>query len=175
MSGNEILKKQLEHSRFLRALEYVQKDARGTKKLISSELLHLNQIINNVTGPTWRSQSTKVKIPGGIEKQFSIINNPIVRARDILTESHALLQRDEISRAATHLYTTLIKDHLFSDANRRTAVLAVVWLLLERNIEINAQELHDIPLGDISDPNNMTTIENRINELILRNQNSSKG
>ena len=166
MSGNEILKKQLEQTRFLRALEYVQKDARGTKKLISSELLHLNQIINNATESTWRSQATKVKIPGGVEKQFSIINNPMVRARDILTEAHAVLQRDENAQAATHLYTSLIKEHLFSDANRRTAVLAVVWLLLEKNIEINAQELHDIPIGDISDPANLKKIEATISRLI---------
>ncbi len=166
MPGNEILKKQLEQARFLRALEYVQKDARGTKKLISSELLHLNQIINNATEATWRNQAAKVKIPGGIEKQFRIINNPMVRARDILTEAHAILQRDEVARAATHLYTHLIKEHLFSDANRRTAVLAVVWLLLEKNIEINAQELHDIPIGDISDLANLKKIEATISKLI---------
>ncbi len=166
MPGNEILKKQLEQSRFLRALEYVQKDARGTKKLISSELLHLNQIINNETMATWRNQPAKIRIPGGIEKQFSIINNPMVRARDILTEAHSFLQRDEISQAATHLYTGLIKEHLFSDANRRTAVLAVVWLLLEKNIEINAQELHDIPIGDISNAGNLKKIESIISQLI---------
>lgn len=166
MPGNEILKKQLEQTRFLRGLEYVQHDARGKKKLISSELLHLNQIINHTNNQTWRAQSTVIKIPGGVEKQLNIISNPVVRARDILTQAHSILQRDEIAEAATHLYTSLVNEHLFLDANRRTAVLAVVWLLLEKNIEINAQQLHDIPLGNISDLKNLAQVKKQISDLI---------
>ena len=55
----------------------------------------------------------------------------------------------EVEEAAVDLYSQLVLNHFFKDANRRTAVAATHWLLLERGIHISALGLLEVGIGDI--------------------------
>lgn len=168
MSGSDFLKKQLEETRFEHALNYVEQSAGGKKKLIGSELAHLNQMLNHTTEAPWRNQQTVVTIPGGKTKHFNVILNVQLRSRDILGNAHDILHSGDVSEAATYLYSHLVSEHFFNDGNRRTAVVATYWLLLETGKKIDAHELHKIGLGDLNNAEDLAQLKKAIEGLIAK-------
>ncbi len=166
MSGpKNPLQKQLDHGKFLRAVQYVSQASRGLKKLTSSELAQLNQMITEAQDDVWRLTPTEVQIPSGKKIQFNVASNPIVRARDIIGDASQMAGNQEIFEAASYIYSKLVLEHLFNDANRRTAVLATLWLLHESGVEVDAEKLHHIPIGDLRDPSNLASLAERIRAL----------
>lgn len=166
------LQKQLDDQRFLHAVSYVQQASGTIKKLSSSELLHLNEILtsrshDNQISPAepWRFESTNVKIPGG-EVVLNVLSNPLSRAREITGDALEMAGNQQILEAACYLYSQLVLEHLFKDANRRTAVLATIWLLGNFGIQINAQQLLTVPLGNLRNPQEMATFRSQIQNLL---------
>lgn len=165
MNSKNPLHKQLEQQKFEHAVLYVSNSSRGIKKLTSSELSHLNQLLTGAQEETWRLDSTEVQLPTGKKVQFNLVNNPISLARDIIGNAFQKAGNQEIFEAASYLYSQLVLWHLFKDANRRTAVLATLWLLQEFDVEINAEKLHHVPIGDLRDPSNLESLAQRIRQL----------
>lgn len=149
MSTN-LLKKQLELVRFEKTIDYVRSSAGGQKHLNSNELAHINNMLTNVTeGDPWRVGPVTLTLPSGRQGHFSVISNSQKEASELINECREMANNGELIEAATRLYSELVLKHLFSEANRRTAVAATAWLLYEHGIEIPAMGLLEMGLGDL--------------------------
>jgi Fic/DOC family len=167
MSSNE-LQKQRDELRFAHAIDYIHEASTGAKKLTTSELSQLNQILTASKESTWRTEPVQIKIPSGQVYKFSIISNPIDEARKILGDSFSLAENESLGRGAAYLYLQLVQHHLFMDANRRTAALAVQWLLNSFDCEIDPHELLEIPVGDVRDATEKKNLSQKILDLIKK-------
>jgi hypothetical protein len=143
------LQNQMDETRFLQGVNYVLQAAGSIKKINSSELEHLNKILTDGDDESWRFQEAQVLIPSGKSHHFSLLSNPINKAREILGNAMQMAGNREPKEAALYLYSELILGHLFIDANRRTAVLATIWVLHTEGLEIDPQKFLDIPVGDL--------------------------
>jgi hypothetical protein len=160
------LQKQLEQQKFLHGVKYVQNISSGIKKLTCNELSYLNHLItNHSTEETWRMEPVEVLIPSGTKLHFNIMSNPLARARDIIGDAFQRAGNDEIIEAAAYLYSTLVTEHLFKDANRRTAVLATMWLLNSSGVDVDPMKLHDIPIGDLRAPGSTEDLIKKIRSI----------
>lgn len=166
MSSN-FLKKQREEQRFRHATDYVRESAAGTKKLTTSELSRLNQILTASDTLSWRTEPTMVQIPSGQVHQLSIISNPVEEARKILGNAFDLANNQDIEVAAAYLYLQLIQHHLFQDANRRTAALAVLWLLSSFEKDIDPQELLSFSIGNVREDAEKARITIKLKSLMI--------
>lgn len=163
------LQKQLEQQKFLHALDYIRRESNGIKKLTTSELSRINQFITGNDEEPWRFNSVHIELPNGQIQEMNVITNPINRARDLISSSFDLAHNGNILLAASELYIHLVLEHLFLAGNRRTAVLAVSWLLSSHGILIEAEELLGIPVGNLR---NVAEKDNLISEmkLLIHNQ-----
>ena len=152
MNRSNPLQRQLELERFLRAAEYAKNSCHGLKKLGSTELAYLNQLCLASTEGTWRMEPAKVEIPGHGPVNFSVISNPIARARDILGEADRIASEDSGWEGALFAYSNLVIEHLFVEGNRRTAALACYWILSNFGILVNPEDLIQSPVGNLRDP-----------------------
>lgn len=166
VSPSHLLQKQLEEQKFLHGVAYVEQAAGGPKILNTSELAILNQMLTGKPQDPWRLESAAVTIPSGQTHHFNILNNPIVVARDILGEAMQEAGNGDVAQAAFHLYSQMILSHLFRDANRRTAALAVLWLTLSHNKTIDARELEKCNVGDLRDGKDLQNLSQKIASLI---------
>jgi len=148
MSKNP-MQKQREDLRFRRAVDYVHQESRGIKRINSNELAHLNQILTDTDMSPWRFEEADIQIPSGRVARFNVLSNPIDRARDILGDAMQMVGNKDVAQAGLYAYQELVSSHLFRDANRRTAVLATIWILETGGIRIDAGKLLAIPLGDL--------------------------
>lgn len=160
------LKKQLEDQRFRHAVAYISEAARSAKRLTTSELSRLNQIVTATTDENWRTEPVEIKIPGGRIQNFNLINNPVESARTILGDAFELGRSGEILKSAVYIYTQLVQEHLFVDANRRTAALAMQWLLNSHEFDIDPDLLLKVPVGNVRDPIEMQHLTEQIKKLI---------
>ncbi|MGZ5279999.1 MAG: Fic family protein [Pseudobdellovibrionaceae bacterium] len=160
------LQKQLEEKRFRHGVKYVEQAAGGPKKLTSSELGHLNQILNDrEEEDPWRFQTTTIGIPGGTV-EVKMHSNPLNRAREITGNALQMAGNGKVVEAACYLYSDLVLEHLFQDGNRRTAVLATVWLLGTAGIQVDAEKLLNIPIGNLRNQVELTIFQSRVEQLI---------
>jgi hypothetical protein len=147
------LQKQLEERRFLNAVDYVHAAARSIKKINSSELLHLNQVLTNSAADaplsSWRTDAVEIQLPDGAINHFNLVSNPLNRAREILGHALDMTASVDPKNAGLYVYTELVLAHLFRDANRRTAVLATIWILELAGRTVDAHQLLEIPLGNL--------------------------
>lgn len=160
------LQKQLEQQKFLHALDYVRRESNGIKKLTTSELSRINQFITGNDEEPWRFNSVHIELPNGQIQEMNVITNPINRARDILSSSFDLAANDQIQLAAIELYTHLVLEHLFLSGNRRTAVLAVAWLLSCHNLNIDAEVLLKVPVGNLRNETEKESFKEALLRLI---------
>ena len=167
MAEKHVLKKQLELVRFEKTAEYIQAAAYGHKKHLNvPELAQINNMLTGHNDDPWRVESVSLKLPSGRVETLSMITNPIFEARDIIFRARDDAEQDNFTEAATYLYSQLVLKHFFKDANRRTAVAATFWLLLERDIEIPAMGLLQLGLGDIRMEKQLVTLEGLIAHTI---------
>lgn len=169
------LQKQLEEQKFLHGVAYVEQASGTIKKLSSSELMHLNQLLtskqpdNLVAQPElWRLDAVKIEIPGG-EVVLNMLSNPLNRAREITGDALEMAGNQKILEAACYLYSQLVLEHLFQDANRRTAVLATIWLLGNFGVQVDAHQLLAVPIGNLRDPQELKDFQSGVAELLSRN------
>ncbi len=163
------LQKQLEQQKFLHGISYVNQAAVGIKKLNSSELAQLNQILTDHHHDPWRLNEVQIRIPSGHVHHFNVITNPINRAREIIGHAWDMAENDKTDEGAIYLYSQLVLDHLFTEANRRTAVLATLWLLQAHNMNINAQDLLSSPIGNLRERKNVEALGVAVKKLISAN------
>jgi hypothetical protein len=166
MPPNNMLQKQLENERFEHALNYVQKESLGIKNLTTAELGQLNQMLTGDQDSPWRFNEITITIPTGTIKKIAVIQNPVIKARDILSTATHLLQNDSALSCAYYVYRELVLSHVFNDANRRTAVLATIWFLNSVQINVDARQLLKIPIGDIQDISHSSEFKNKLDMLI---------
>lgn len=159
------LQKVRENQRFVNGLSYVYRAAGGIKKINSGELMHLNQILTETDEP-WRFEPAEIEIPGGKKQLFNLVSNPVAKARELIGNALQTAGNGEVEKAAVELYRELVLAHLFRDANRRTAVLATVWILENHGIKVDAESLANIPVGDLRTESERRIFENRVSELI---------
>lgn len=160
------LQKQLQEQKFLHGVSYVQSASSGIKKLTTSELAHLNQILTDNKHEPWRLNEAKIQIPSGDVHHFNVVSNPINRAREIIGTAMDMASNDHKLEAASYIYSQLVLEHLFVDANRRTAVLATLWLLLSNNLDVDAQELLEVPIGNLRNKSDLDALANTIKKLV---------
>ena len=149
MAGISSLQKQRDDQRFRRAVDYVAREANGIKKITTSELAHLNQTILDNQDSPWRLEEVDIQLPSGQLHTFNLVSNPVTKARDILGIATQMAGNGDTKEAAFFVYSELVLAHLFTTGNRRTAVLATIWILESGGISVDAQKLLDIPLGDL--------------------------
>lgn len=160
------LKKQLELVRFERAIEYVANNAHGLKHLNAQELAHINKLLNASEEEPWRAEAAVINLPSGRKESLSILSNPMIQVRDIISTARERAREGEIVDAATDLYSQLVLHHFFKDGNRRSAVAAVYWLLLERDIHIPAIGLLELGIGDLRIKGQLEILKNLIQNTI---------
>ena len=160
--GSDLLKKQLELVRFERTLDYVRSSAGSAKKLNSGELAHLNQMLTTKQDDPWRVEPVTLSLPSGKEEHFSVISNGQKRASDFINSAREKSHDGELALSAAGLYRDLILGHLFTDANRRTAVAAVSWLLMEHSVSIPAMGLLELGVGDLREKEAFEALVNLI-------------
>lgn len=160
------LQKQLEEEKFKHGIAYVQHAANSIKKLNSAELAHLNKILTGSDEDPWRFSPMKVQLPSGQVHEMNIISNPLNRAREIVGDAVQLAGNSNPLEAASYIYAQLVLEHLFKDANRRTAVLATLWLLHSQEISVDPYKLLLVAIGDLRNQQDRQTLTQKIKDLI---------
>lgn len=162
---NDLLKHRAQQ-KFSHALNYVQQAAGGPKILNTSELAHLNQMLTGGQDDPWRLSPVSVTIPSGKTHHFNLLNNPIVCARDVIGEAQKLAGNGDLPEAAFYLYSQIVLNHLFLDANRRTAALATLWMVQAAGGSIDAALLDKQPIGDLRDAKDLANLKTKIKSLV---------
>lgn len=164
---SNLLKKQLELAKFEKTIEYVSSSARGQKHLNAQELAHINNMLTGSSDDPWRTQPVTLQLPSGNEEHFSVVSNPMIRAREIIFQARdTVTAGGDVGEAATKLYQQLVLSHLFKEANRRTAVAATSWLLCEHGINIPALGLLELGIGDLRAAGQSETLRGLIKHTI---------
>lgn len=166
--GDNPLVRQLDEQRFLHAISYVEQEAGGLKKLHTSELARINKYLSGEEDDEdpWRIQATSVRIPSGQTLHFNVINNPVHGARDILSEAQRMAVDESLVEAALYVYSQLVLHHFFNDANRRTAMLAALWIVKTQKRSLDIVALGKGRVGDLRDPNDLETLRKTLTSLI---------
>ncbi len=158
----DMLKKQLQRVRFEKAISYIDANASGKKHLNTQELAGLNMMILGNSEDPWRNEAAVVSIPGGKRASFAILTNPMINIRNIISNALQKAMNGDVEDGALDLYSQLVLNHFFKDANRRTAVAATHWLLLEHGIHISALGLLEFGIGDIRSEDQLKSLRNLI-------------
>lgn len=166
MTSSNPLQKQLQEQRFLHAVTYVTQSAGGLKKLTTSEVTHLNQLLTGESDDPWRFEPTSVRLPSGKTHFLNVVTNPILHARDVISEASRLAGNQELVAAALYLYSQFVISHLFKDANRRTAILATLWLLETYGKPVNSLVLASFSVGDLREESDLENLRTQLEELV---------
>ena len=165
MTAKNPLQKQLEHEKFLHTAEYVKNNSQGLKKLTSTELAYINQHCCSATEANWRLSPTQVQIPGQVTVNFSVLTNPLARARDILGQAQQLAAEEGSWTGAQFAYVQLVLEHLFNEANRRTAALAAYWILCAEGLALDPLSLITFPVGNLREEQALKDFYEYLNKL----------
>ncbi len=166
------LLKQLEISRFDRALTAVESLGQNRSLLTTMELERLNGILNGkkvdqleALSGIWRDTPVTLALPSGKTETLSVLRDPKVTAREHLHEATELAENGHIIDAAVSVYVKLVLSHVFKDANRRTAVLAAHYFLIRYGAPISGLALHEIGLGDLREPGQIEALKETISQM----------
>lgn len=171
-SAKNPLQKQLDHQKFLHAIQYIRDESRGLKKLNTAELARTNQFLcgqsHNENFDPWRFDPVNVQIPGGQTHFINVLSNPTNRARELIGMALQMSGNGQGLDAAIYLYSHLVLEHLFNVANRRTAVAAALWILLISGYDCDAEQLLALPIGDLRDQKNLSDLNLKIKALVTK-------
>lgn len=162
-----MLRRQLELVRFEKAIDYITGAAGLRKHLNAQELAGINAILtNSADNEPWRQELAVIQLPSGRQETFSILSNPIFACRDLLAKVSQRAREGEVEVAAAQCYLELMRSHFFKDANRRTAVAATYWLLLENGVRIAPLGLLEIGVGDLAIPEQASLLERLVRTAV---------
>lgn len=159
------LKRQLELSRFERALSVSESLADHRALLTNAELARLNGILTGTTADPWREDTVTLNLPSGNSETISLVADPKVTCRDKLHRATELAEAGSVIDAAVDIYVGLVRAHVFTDANRRTAVLAAHYFLRRYGVPVSGVALHEIGLGDIRDEAQVESLRETIHQM----------
>lgn len=178
MSPNETdgsslsLFKQLEITRFDRALAATETLAQNRSLLTTMELERINGILNGkkvdqieMAKGIWRETPVTISLPSGKTETLSILRDPKLTAREHLHDATELAENGHGIDAAVSIYVKLVLSHVFADANRRTAVLAAHYFLTRYGAPISGLALHEIGLGDLREPGQIEALKETISQM----------
>lgn len=160
------LQKQLERSRFERALEIAESMVETGAFLNTAELGRINNVLRGATDEPWREDAAVCQLPSGRHESFQILADPLTKAKEILRNAKNRADAGEVVEAAADLYAQLVLTHLFKDANRRTAVVAAAYLLKLHGVEISAMGLHELGLGDLRAEGQMAALREMLQNAV---------
>ena len=168
------LKRQLEMTRFDRALEVVESLANHRALLTTAELARLNNILTGTnpgeqrteeeSGP-WRKGMVTITLPSGKTETLAVIADPVVTAREKLHRATELAEAGAVIDAAVDIYTGLVLAHVFEDANRRTAVLACHYFLKRYGVPLSGLAIHELGLGDLREEGEIESLRETVRQM----------
>lgn len=164
------LKRQLEITRFERAMEVTESLAAHRALLTTAELSRLNNILTgkDAAHDPWRRDPVTLTLPSGKTETFHLIADPVVSAREKLHRATELAEGggvDSVIDAAVDIYAALVMAHVFADANRRTAVLAAHYFLNRYGVPLSGLALHEIGLGDLREEGQIESLRDTIRQM----------
>ena len=145
------LKRQLEITRFERAVEVTESLADHRALLTTVELGRLNNILigNKDDHDPWRQDAAVVTLPSGKTEELQLIAESRNTAREKLHHATELAENGAVVDAAVDVYIGLVLAHPFRDANRRTAVVAAHYFLRRYGIPLSGRAIHELGLPDM--------------------------
>ena len=161
----ESLKKQLERTRFERALEVSESMAMHRVLLTTVELGRLNNILTGKNDEPWRDEPVTLTLPSGKTETLALIQDPKITTRDKLHHATALAEEGNVISAAVELYVGLVLSHVFKDANRRSAVLAAHYFLTRYGVPVSGLALHEIGLGDLREEGQIESLRETVSQM----------
>lgn len=164
------LKRQLERTRFERALAACESLADRRALLTASELARLNRILTGKKAEdeatvTWREGPVTFTLPSGKTETMALIADPVQTAREKLHRATEAAEAGAVIDAAVSIYANLVLSALFKDANRRTAVLAAHYFLRRYGIPVSGLALHEIGLGDLREEGQLDALRETISQM----------
>lgn len=160
------LQRQLELSRFERALEVVDSMVESHAFLNTGELARINQILTGTKSDPWRVEAAICQLPSGRDANFQVLADPINKAKEILRAGKDRADAGDVVDAAADVYAQFVLTHVFQDGNRRTAVIAAYYLLKVHGHDVSALGLHELGLGDLRIENQMEALRQTLRSLI---------
>ena len=159
--------KQLELSRFERALDAINTLAFNRSLLTTMELERVNGILTGKNGDPWRTEPVDLVLPSGKTQTYHLLQDPKLTARDHLHRATELAEeKGLVVDAAIDVYAGLVLAHVFNDANRRTAVLAAHYFLTRYGVPLSGLALHEIGLGDLREPGQIESLKETIHQMV---------
>lgn len=159
------LQRQLESTRFERALEVSEGLAEHRALLTTPELERMNNILTG-RGPDqdpWRKAPVTLTLPSGKTETLALIADPKVTVREKLHRSTEIGEATgNAVEAAVAIYAGIVLSHPFEDANRRTAALAAHYFLHRYGSPISGRVLHELGLGDLREPGQIDALKEAI-------------
>ena len=187
------LRRQLERSRFERALEVCESMVAHRVLLTNSELARLNNILlgRQPTDDPWRQGPMTSTLRSGREVQFSVMADPKVSLRDRLHQATAIAEAgkapdgtehapEAVIDAAVDVYVNMVLSHYFQDGNRRkavlaahyfldgnrrTAVLAAHYFLRRYGLPVSGLAIHEMGLGDVRNPEQVELLRQTLRNM----------
>lgn len=162
---SDALRRQLEITRFERALEASESLASHRALLTTTELARLNGILTGTENESWRQEVVTLSLPSGRTETLALLGDPKITAREMLHRATEEAEAGRVIDAAVHIYAGLVLAHFFQDANRRTAVLAAHYFLRRYGASISGLALHEIGLGDLREPGQIDALRETMTQM----------
>lgn len=167
--SSDSLKRQLEITRFERALEVAESLAVHRALLTTFELARLNAICTgrkeDEQDKVWRTGTVTLQLPSGRTETYSLIADPKAGTRDKLHRATGIAEAGAPIDAAVDIYAGLVLDHFFEDGNRRTAVLAAHYFLQRYGVPLSGLAIHEIGLGDLREPGQIDALRETVQQM----------
>jgi hypothetical protein len=163
--GATSLKRQLEMTRFDRAMEVTESLADHRALLTTAELARINNILTGKSEEPWREKPVTITLPSGRTESFALVADPKVTAREKLHHATELAEAGAVVDAAVEIYAALVLSHVFEDANRRTAALAAHYFLRRYGAPISGLALHEIGLGDLREEGQLDALRETVTQM----------
>lgn len=160
------LKKQLEMTRFERALEVCESLADHRALLTTAELERLNNILTGKSDDPWRQGPVTLTLPSGKQETLALIADPKITLRDKLHRATESAENGHPVDAAVDIYVGLVLFHAFNDANRRSAVIAAHYFLRRYGAPISGVALHELGLGDLRVAGEIESLRETIHQMV---------
>jgi hypothetical protein len=164
------LQKQLELSRFERAIHIAESLAEHRALLTTAELVRMNQVLTGTDGKSdkdpWRQDAVTLTLPSGKVETLALIANPVLTARDLLHRATELAENGNALEAALAVYVGLVMSHVFEDANRRTAALAAHYFFVRYGVPLSGLAIHELGLGDLREPGQIEMLRQTVEQMV---------
>lgn len=163
------LRRQLEMTRFDRAMEVAESLAEHRALLTTAELARMNNILTGKSQDSneepWRAKPVTITLPSGRTETLALIADPKVTAREKLHHATELAENGAVIDAAVDIYAALVLSHVFEDANRRTAALAAHYFLRRYGAPISGLALHELGLGDLREEGQIESLRETVTQM----------